>query len=110
MQWSISVCVYLRFQLFFVFRKYVLVGTLIMHDSYFAKVTRGYKFYLDKTLLAVTALFCSKIITGHWLEPWVAPEKRHMYISLSLYNLSKWPYLCLLVLVHDLIHAVIRPL
>src|ERR671910_2071006 len=94
MQWSISVCVYLRFQLFFVFRKYVLVGTLIMHDSYFAKVTRGYKFYLDKTLLAVTALFCSKIITGHWLEPWVAPEKRHMYISLSLSTTYRSGHIC----------------
>jgi hypothetical protein len=47
-----------------VFRKYVLVGTLIMHHSYFAKVTRSDKFYLDKYLFAIAALFCSKIITG----------------------------------------------
>ena len=86
----------------FVFRKYVLVGTLIMHDSYFAKVTGGDKFYFGKTLLTVAASFYPEIIIGHWLKPRVAPEKRHIYP----YNLSKWLFLCLLVFVNDLIHAI----
>lgn len=86
------------------FRKYVLVGTLIMHDSYFAKVTGGDKFYFGKTLLTVAATFYPEIIIGQWLKPRVAPEKRHIYP----YNLSKWLFLCLLVFVNDLIHAIVR--
>lgn len=98
MQWLISVHVYLHSQLFFVSRKYVLVGTLIMHDSYFTKLTRGDKFYLDKTLFAVTALFCFKIIAGQWLEPWVAPEKRHLYISTTWRSDYFCVYFCLSII------------
>jgi hypothetical protein len=87
-----------------VFRKYVLVGTLIMHDSYFAKVTGGDKFQFGKTLLTIVALFHSKVIIGQWFEPRIAPEKRHIYP----YKLSKWLFLCLLVFANDLIHAIIR--
>jgi hypothetical protein len=54
-------------------RKYMLVGTLIMHDSFFTKVTGCDKFYLYKRLFAIAAFFCSKIIIGQWFEPRVAP-------------------------------------
>jgi hypothetical protein len=68
------------------FRKYVLVGTLIMHDSYFAKVACGDKFYLDKALLAVATNFCSNIRIEQWFEPWVPPQKSHISISLKDVN------------------------
>jgi hypothetical protein len=87
-----------------VFRKYVLVGTLIMHNSYFAKFTGGDKFQFGKTLLTIAASLYSKVIIGQWLEPRVAPEKRHIYP----YKLSKWLFLSLLVFANDLIHTIIR--
>ena len=86
------------------FRKYVLVGTLIMHDSYFAKVACGDKFYLDKALLAVATNFCSNIRIEQWFEPWVPPEKRHISISLKRVN---GDIFLLLELVNHLIHTVI---
>jgi hypothetical protein len=55
----------------------MLVGTLIMHDSNFAKVTGCDEFNVDKTPLAVAALLNSEIIVRHGLEPRVAPEKGH---------------------------------
>jgi hypothetical protein len=86
------------------FSKYVLVGTLIMHDSYFTKVTGGDKFYLGKTLITVAAPFCSNIRVGQWLEPRVTPEKCHIYISSQCDEVAIF---VLLVLVNDLIHPII---
>ena len=60
-------------------RKYMLVGTLVMHNSYFTKIARRDEFYLFKTLSTVAALFYSYIIIRQWFEPGVAPEKRHIY-------------------------------
>jgi len=45
MHWFIPVSINFGFKFFIVFRKYMLVGTLIMHNPYFAKVTRRDKLY-----------------------------------------------------------------
>jgi hypothetical protein len=73
MQRLIPVRIYFGFKLYIMLRKYMLVGTLIMHDSFFTKVTGCDKFYLYKGLFAIAAFFCSEIIIGQWFEPGVAP-------------------------------------
>jgi hypothetical protein len=71
---------------------------LIMHDSYFAKVAGRDKFYLDKTLLTVAALFYSEIIIRKWLEPGVSPEKRHIFMPTTYLNGYFSVYLCLSII------------
>lgn len=73
MQGLIPVRVYFGLKLFIVLRKYMVIGTLIMHNSYITKFTGSNKHYFHKRLFAITAFFYSKIIIEQRFEPRIAP-------------------------------------
>jgi hypothetical protein len=73
MQRLVPVRVYFGLKLFIMLRKYMVIGALIMHNSYITKFTGCDKHYSYKSLFAITAFFYSKIIIGQGFEPRIAP-------------------------------------